>query len=60
MTETSATQRSSIQAIRPFQVASVPEIELLDLRRHIKATKWNVDPWLESQTGKMSVVASDK
>ena len=40
MTEASATQRSSNQAIRPFQVTSVPETELTDLRKRINATRW--------------------
>ena len=44
MTRTSATQQSDKQvddktAIRPFRV-NVPETELTDLRRRIKATKW--------------------
>ena len=44
MTQTNATQRGSEQAadktaIRPFHV-NVPETELTDLRRRIKATKW--------------------
>src|SRR5229473_6394804 len=44
MTETSATQRGREQAsdktaIRPFHV-NVPETELTELRRRIKATKW--------------------
>jgi pimeloyl-ACP methyl ester carboxylesterase len=42
MTQTSATQRGSEQAadkIRPFHV-NVPETELTELRRRIKATKW--------------------
>src|ERR1700726_1827481 len=40
MTQGSATQRSSEQAIRPFPVASVPDAELTDLRKRINATKW--------------------
>ena len=42
MTQTSATQRGSEQAdaIRPFQVVSVPEAELTELRRRINATRW--------------------
>ncbi|HZI86957.1 MAG TPA: epoxide hydrolase [Pyrinomonadaceae bacterium] len=44
MTQTSAKQQSSEQAgdktaIRPFQV-NVPETELTELRRRIKATRW--------------------
>ena len=39
MTQTSATQQSGENAIRPFQV-NVPEAELTDLRRRINATKW--------------------
>jgi epoxide hydrolase-like protein len=44
MTQTSATQRGSEQtadktAIRPFRV-NVPQTELIELRRRIKATKW--------------------
>jgi pimeloyl-ACP methyl ester carboxylesterase len=43
MTQTSATQRGREQpdknAIRPFRV-NVPEAELTELRRRIKATKW--------------------
>ena len=44
MTQTSATQRRSEQtadktAIRPFRV-NVPEAELTELRRRIKATRW--------------------
>jgi hypothetical protein len=41
MSQSSATQRGSEQAdaIRPFHV-NVPEAELIDLRRRIKATKW--------------------
>jgi pimeloyl-ACP methyl ester carboxylesterase len=44
MTQTSGTQRGGEQAgdktaIRPFHV-NVPETELTDLRRRIKATKW--------------------
>ena len=40
-----AAQRSHEQApdknaIRPFQVTSVPEAELVELRRRINATKW--------------------
>jgi len=45
MTQTSATQRGKEQttdknAIRPFQVMSVPEAELTELRRRINATRW--------------------
>ena len=41
MTQTSAKQPSSGQAtaIRPFRV-NIPEAELAELRRRIKATKW--------------------
>jgi hypothetical protein len=43
MTQTSATQRSKQapdkNAIRPFHV-NVPEAELTELRRRIKATRW--------------------
>jgi pimeloyl-ACP methyl ester carboxylesterase len=44
MTQTSATQRGSEQpsdktAIRPFHV-NVPQTELTELRRRVKATKW--------------------
>src|ERR1700730_12469362 len=41
MTQTSATQRGSEQAdaIRPFHV-NIPEAELTELRRRIKATRW--------------------
>jgi pimeloyl-ACP methyl ester carboxylesterase len=39
MTQGDATQQSSEQAIRPFHV-NVPETELTELRRRIKATKW--------------------
>src|SRR5689334_21035753 len=39
MTQGSATQQSSEQSIRPFHV-NVPETELTELRRRIKATKW--------------------
>src|ERR1700682_4384152 len=44
MTQTSAIQRSNRaadkNAIRPFHVNVVPEAELTELRRRIKATKW--------------------
>ena len=44
MTQTSPTQRSNQaadkNAIRPFHVNVVPEAELTELRRRIKATKW--------------------
>ena len=40
MTQGSATQRSKQEAIRPFQVMSVPEAELTDLRKRINATRW--------------------
>jgi hypothetical protein len=45
MTQISATQRGKEQAagkdaIRPFQVMSVPEAELTELRRRINATRW--------------------
>jgi len=40
MTQGSAPQRSKQEAIRPFQVMSVPETELTELRRRINATKW--------------------
>src|SRR6202165_5508425 len=44
MTQTSATQRSNQaadkNAIRPFHVNVVPEAELTELRRRIRATKW--------------------
>jgi pimeloyl-ACP methyl ester carboxylesterase len=44
MTQSSAAQPSKRAvdsgAIRPFQVDSVPEAELTELRRRIKATKW--------------------
>jgi pimeloyl-ACP methyl ester carboxylesterase len=39
MTQTSATQRSSEPAIRPFEVG-FPEAELTELRRRINAMKW--------------------
>jgi hypothetical protein len=39
MAQTTATQRGSEQAFRPFQV-NVPETELTELRRRINATKW--------------------
>lgn len=39
MTQTTATQRSSDTAIRPFHI-NVPESELTDLRNRIKATRW--------------------
>lgn len=39
MTQTTATQRSSEPAIRPFQV-NVSEEELTDLRNRINATRW--------------------
>ena len=39
MTQTTATQRGTEQAIRPFQV-NFPEAELTELRRRIKAMKW--------------------
>jgi hypothetical protein len=41
MTQNSATQRTTEQAdaIRPFHV-NVPEEELAELRRRIRATKW--------------------
>ncbi len=39
MTQTSATQQRSEDAICPFHV-SVPEAELTELRRRINATKW--------------------
>ena len=39
MTQTSATQASDKNAIRPFQV-SFPEEELAELRRRINATRW--------------------
>ncbi|HKR12288.1 MAG TPA: alpha/beta fold hydrolase [Pyrinomonadaceae bacterium] len=39
MTQTTATQRSSEPAIRPFHV-NVPESELTDLRNRINATRW--------------------
>ena len=39
MTQTSATQSASEQAVRPFKV-SFPESELIDLRRRINATRW--------------------
>ena len=44
MTQGSAAQRgeetADKDAIRPFQVMSVPEAELTELRRRINATKW--------------------
>src|SRR6266566_2413550 len=41
MTQTSATQQPSDKsAIRPFQVVSVPDAELTELRRRINATRW--------------------
>ncbi len=40
MSQTSATQQRSPEAIRPFPVASVPEAELADLRKRINATRW--------------------
>src|SRR5262245_5721288 len=40
MTQASATKRSSEPEIRPFQVKSVSEGELADLRGRIKATRW--------------------
>jgi len=33
-------QASDKNAIRPFQLTNVPEAELVELRRRIKATKW--------------------
>ena len=39
MTQTTATQRSSDTAIRPFHI-NVPESELTDLRNRINATRW--------------------
>ena len=39
MAQTTATQRGSEQAVRPFHV-NVPEAELTELRRRINATKW--------------------
>src|SRR5689334_14730806 len=39
MTQTTATQPAAKTAIRPFQVR-VPEEELTELRRRIKATRW--------------------
>ncbi len=53
MTQTSATQASSKQAtdktaIRPFQV-NIPETELTDLRRRIKAARWPERETDESQ-----------
>jgi len=39
MTQTSATQRESERPIRPFEV-NIPEADLTDLRRRIKATRW--------------------
>jgi pimeloyl-ACP methyl ester carboxylesterase len=39
MAQTTATQRGSEQAARPFQV-NIPEAELTELRRRINATKW--------------------
>src|SRR5689334_21820984 len=33
-------QATDKNAIRPFQVTNVPEAELIELRRRIKATKW--------------------
>ena len=45
MTQPSTTQTGSAQAagkaaIRPFQVADVPDAELTELRKRISATKW--------------------
>jgi pimeloyl-ACP methyl ester carboxylesterase len=40
MTQGSATQRSKQEEVRPFQVMSVAEAELTELRRRINATKW--------------------
>lgn len=39
MTQTTATQRSSEPAIRPFHI-NFPEAELTELRNRIKATRW--------------------
>jgi pimeloyl-ACP methyl ester carboxylesterase len=39
MAQTTATQRGSDQAVRPFEVI-VADAELAELRRRIKATKW--------------------
>ena len=39
MAQTTATQRSSEPAVRPFHV-NVPETELTELRRRINATKF--------------------
>jgi len=49
MAQTTATQQRSEDKIRPFQV-NVPEAELTDLRRRIKATKWPERETVPDQT----------
>ena len=39
MSQTSATQQSTAQSIRPFHV-NIPEAELTELRKRINATRW--------------------
>ena len=39
-TQTGSTQAAGKAAIRPFQVADVPEAELAELRKRINATRW--------------------
>lgn len=61
MSEATGTQR--VSEIRPFQVASVSEAELTELRRRINATRWPereavTDATQGVQLGTMKALAS--
>jgi pimeloyl-ACP methyl ester carboxylesterase len=64
MTQTSATQQTGVSgpdknAIRPFHV-NVPEAELTELRRRIKATKWPERETVNDQTQGVQLATMQK
>ena len=58
MTEGSATQRAG--DIRPFQVASVPEAEITELRRRINETRWPEQETVTDATQGVQLATTEK